>query len=204
MLSGPKAALMGVRGMITRRLVVRAKDVVFVKGMVEAHDGLAHVFAESGGDLTIAAAAGRDAELDDLVERSWPSSSRASCTRTVGTISWLKCSTMTSPSSAAARRGRAPRCTSCGRRDEAGTRIVMLDKAKFPRDKPCAGAVSQLGVDVLGAIGVDVGVPSVPMNGVRVLSGESVGETVDHMGVVIRRTEFDTHLSRPRGATACT
>jgi len=55
-------------GMITRRLVVRAKDVVFVKGVIEAHDGLAHVFAESGGDLTIAAAAGRDAELDELVE----------------------------------------------------------------------------------------------------------------------------------------
>jgi hypothetical protein len=56
-----------LRGMITRRLVVRAKDVVFVKGVIEAHDGLAHVFAESGGDLTIAAAAGREAELDDVV-----------------------------------------------------------------------------------------------------------------------------------------
>ena len=53
--------------MISRRLVVRAKDVVFVKGVIEAHDGLAHVFAESGGDLTIAAAAGREAELDELV-----------------------------------------------------------------------------------------------------------------------------------------
>lgn len=54
-------------GMITRRLVVRAKDVVFVKGIVEAHDGLAHVFAESGGDLVIAAAKGRADELEDLV-----------------------------------------------------------------------------------------------------------------------------------------
>jgi len=53
--------------MISRRLVVRAKDVVFVKGVIEAHDGLAHVFAESGGDLTIAAADGREAELDELV-----------------------------------------------------------------------------------------------------------------------------------------
>jgi len=54
-------------GMISRRLVVRAKDVVFVKGVVEAHDGLAHVFAESGGDLTIVAAPGREAELAELV-----------------------------------------------------------------------------------------------------------------------------------------
>lgn len=54
-------------GMISRRLVVRAKDVVFVKGVVEAHDGLAHVFAASGGDLTISAPADRQAELEELV-----------------------------------------------------------------------------------------------------------------------------------------
>jgi hypothetical protein len=53
--------------LISRRLVVRAKDVVFVKGVVEAHDGLAHVFAEKGGDLTIVAAEGREEELDALV-----------------------------------------------------------------------------------------------------------------------------------------
>jgi hypothetical protein len=53
--------------MITRRLVVRAKDVAVLKGVVEAHEGLAQVFAEGGGDLTIAAPAGRDAELDELV-----------------------------------------------------------------------------------------------------------------------------------------
>lgn len=54
-------------GMISRRLVVRAKDVAFLKGIVEAHEGLAQVFAEKGGDLTIAAPAGREAALDDLV-----------------------------------------------------------------------------------------------------------------------------------------
>jgi hypothetical protein len=53
--------------MITRRLVVRAKDVAFLKGVVEAHEGLAQVFAEGGGDLTIAAPAGRELELDELV-----------------------------------------------------------------------------------------------------------------------------------------
>jgi hypothetical protein len=53
--------------MAARRLVVRAKDVVFVKGVIEAHDGLAHVFAESGGDLVIAAANGREDELEELV-----------------------------------------------------------------------------------------------------------------------------------------
>ena len=62
----PVPPLIG-EGMITRRLVVRAKDVAFLKGIVEAHEGLAQVFAEAGGDLTIAAPAGRDAELDELV-----------------------------------------------------------------------------------------------------------------------------------------
>lgn len=66
--SAGRPAHVGVgEGLITRRLVVRAKDVVFVKGVIEAHDGLAHVFAERGGDLTIAAAVGREAELDELV-----------------------------------------------------------------------------------------------------------------------------------------
>jgi hypothetical protein len=54
-------------GMVVRKLVVRAKDVVFIKGIVEAHDGLAHVFAESGGDLELAAPPDREAELDQLV-----------------------------------------------------------------------------------------------------------------------------------------
>jgi hypothetical protein len=54
--------------MVVRRVVVRAKDVVYLKGIVEAHEGLAQVFAESGGDLTLAAPSSREAELDELVD----------------------------------------------------------------------------------------------------------------------------------------
>jgi len=54
-------------GMVTRSIVVRAKDVVFLKGIVEAHDGLAQVFGEKGGDLVLAAPASRARELDELV-----------------------------------------------------------------------------------------------------------------------------------------
>jgi hypothetical protein len=54
--------------MVVRRVVVRAKDVVFLKGIVEASEGLAQVFAEHGGDLTIAAPADRERELDALVD----------------------------------------------------------------------------------------------------------------------------------------
>ena len=54
--------------MVTRRLVVRAKDVAFLKGVVEAHDGLAAVFAEKGGDLVLAAPVSRERDLDALVQ----------------------------------------------------------------------------------------------------------------------------------------
>lgn len=72
--------------------------------------------------------------------------------------------------------------------------ILVLDKAKFPREKPCAGAISQLGVDALTAIDVPIGVPSVTMRGVRVIAGDVVGESEAPMGVVVRRSEFDAHL----------
>lgn len=75
-------------------------------------------------------------------------------------------------------------------------RIVVLDKAKFPRDKPCAGAVSQLGLDVLAAIGIVPTVPASPMRGVRVIMGDTIGETEAPMGICIRRTEFDAELLR--------
>lgn len=61
----PVAPLIG-EGMVTRRLVVRASDVAFLKGVVEAHEGLAQVFAERGGDLLLAAPADREAELEEL------------------------------------------------------------------------------------------------------------------------------------------
>jgi hypothetical protein len=55
-------------GMVVRRVVLRAPDVVFFKGIIEASEGLAAVFAESGGDLTIAAPEDRAAELDALLD----------------------------------------------------------------------------------------------------------------------------------------
>ena len=73
-------------------------------------------------------------------------------------------------------------------------RIVILDKAKFPRDKPCAGAISQLGVDAFAKIGIGVKVPFVEMRGVRVITEGSVGETFCAAGIIIRRTEYDARL----------
>lgn len=78
--------------MITRRMRVAAREVVFVKGVIEASDGLAAVFAENGGDLTIAAPADRERELDEvlldlqretgaLLERADAASDNAAATR---------------------------------------------------------------------------------------------------------------------------
>ena len=54
--------------MVSRRIVVRAQDVVFLKGIVEAHDGIAQVYGERGGELVITAPKSRERELDELVE----------------------------------------------------------------------------------------------------------------------------------------
>jgi hypothetical protein len=53
--------------MVTRRVVMRARDVVFFKGVIEASEGLAAVFAEHGGDLLVAAPEDRSAELDRVL-----------------------------------------------------------------------------------------------------------------------------------------
>jgi hypothetical protein len=54
--------------MVVRRVLLRARDVVFFKGVIEASEGLASVFAEQGGDLTVACPEARVAELDSLLE----------------------------------------------------------------------------------------------------------------------------------------
>lgn len=52
---------------VERRVRVAARDVVLVKGICEASEGLCAMFAESGGDLILAAPASRARELDELV-----------------------------------------------------------------------------------------------------------------------------------------
>jgi len=54
-------------GLLVRRVDVRPPDVVFVKGILEASEGLAALFAERGGELVIAAPPDREADLDELL-----------------------------------------------------------------------------------------------------------------------------------------
>jgi Domain of unknown function (DUF4911) len=52
---------------MTRRLRVRNEDVVFVKGIFEASEGLCAMFAERGGELTLLAPISRAQELDAVL-----------------------------------------------------------------------------------------------------------------------------------------
>jgi hypothetical protein len=56
------------REMVVRRIVMRARDVVFFKGVVEASEGLAAVFADSGGDLRVVGPVERAQELDAFLD----------------------------------------------------------------------------------------------------------------------------------------
>jgi len=68
---GPRYVLSTARatsGMVGHRVEVDPRDVVFIKGLVEASEGLATVFAESGGSLTIASPVERQAALQELLQ----------------------------------------------------------------------------------------------------------------------------------------
>jgi hypothetical protein len=52
---------------VHRHVRAPARDVVFVKAVIEASEGLAAMFAERGGDLTLAAHPSRQKELDRLI-----------------------------------------------------------------------------------------------------------------------------------------
>jgi hypothetical protein len=54
-------------GMLAHRVDVRPSDVVFLKGILEASEGLAALFAERGGELVIVAPFDREAELVELL-----------------------------------------------------------------------------------------------------------------------------------------
>jgi hypothetical protein len=68
---GPRVAPLtideSVDGLLVRRVRVAAEDVVFVKGVLEASEGLAAMFAERGGELSIAAPPERHADLAEVL-----------------------------------------------------------------------------------------------------------------------------------------
>jgi hypothetical protein len=56
------------RGLVTHRLDVPSREVVFVKSIVEASEGIASIFATSGGNLTLATPRERVGALRELLD----------------------------------------------------------------------------------------------------------------------------------------
>ena len=82
-------------------------------------------------------------------------------------------------------------------------RILCLDKARFPRDKPCGGGLTGHAHAALARLGLEVRVPRVPCGRGRLAYGGrardvALGRPVD----IVRRCEFDADLvaqARARG-----
>jgi flavin-dependent dehydrogenase len=82
-------------------------------------------------------------------------------------------------------------------------RVRVLEKARYPRDKYCAGAIGGRGEKILERLGIRPDVPGVDIDGmsVRVAGGERVAR-VRGIGRVVRRIELDAgiaKLARERG-----
>jgi flavin-dependent dehydrogenase len=76
-------------------------------------------------------------------------------------------------------------------------RVLVLEKARYPREKPCAGAIGGRADRLLAGIGVVVDVPSVIVDGMSVATARGrVGHTVGGIGRVVRRLEYDHRLAQ--------
>lgn len=80
---------------------------------------------------------------------------------------------------------------------ELASRVVILERAWYPRDKPCAGALAARGDALLRSLGVDVDVPSVPIEGISLRGARAEAVAAPGaLGRVVRRVEFDHKLVR--------
>jgi flavin-dependent dehydrogenase len=85
-------------------------------------------------------------------------------------------------------------------------RVLLVERARFPRDKPCAGALAGRGEAILARLGVEPLVPAVPVHGLSFAAG---GDTVaarpgGRIGSVVRRLELDHALARAAVAGGAT
>ena len=80
-------------------------------------------------------------------------------------------------------------------------RALLLEKARFPREKPCAGALGARGDALLAELGVTVDVPGAPIDGMTFRGADSCATAAPgKIGRVVRRIEFDHALVRQAAA----
>ena len=86
---------------------------------------------------------------------------------------------------------------------EPSARVLCLDKASFPRDKPCGGGLTGHAHAALARLGLTVRVPRVPCGNGRIVYRRRACDVVlDRPVDVVRRREFDADLveqARARG-----
>ena len=90
------------------------------------------------------------------------------------------------------------------RRADPGARVLVLDRADFPRDKVCGDGIAPEALDVLAGLGLDPdaltdGFASVPRLRLRSPGGTTVERTMHRPAAVVPRAVFDGRLAR-RGA----
>ncbi len=76
-------------------------------------------------------------------------------------------------------------------------RVVVLEKATYPREKLCAGGLGDRGWRVLGDLDLAVDVPHVPVAAIRLSTGRAtmLGRPGGRIGRVVRRVQFDAALA---------
>jgi flavin-dependent dehydrogenase len=82
-------------------------------------------------------------------------------------------------------------------RPDLADRVVVLERATYPREKPCAGAVGERGLAILRELGLEPAVPHVPIVGMTLRTG--FGDRTARPGAigrVVRRLEFDDEMAR--------
>ena len=78
-----------------------------------------------------------------------------------------------------------------------GTRAVVLEKERYPREKICAGGIGARAFRLLEAIGVEVDCPRVPLHALALrFGGDDVVLRHPDMGFVVRRIELDHALAK--------
>lgn len=76
-------------------------------------------------------------------------------------------------------------------------KIIVLERATYPREKICAGAVSGRAWNTLVSLGARPRVPAVPVGGFELEGCQRTQRArIARAGFVIRRAEFDTDLAQ--------
>ena len=90
-----------------------------------------------------------------------------------------------------------------------GARVLLVDKARLPRDKVCGGCLGGAALDVLDSLGLG-GLPAaiggVPLNTFTLASGRATARVPIGRRIAVSRRSFDAELVREAhraGATVC-